>query len=405
MDSLTQITLGAAVGEAVLGRRVGNRAMVWGAVGGTLPDLDTVANLFTDPISALAYHRAISHSFLFAVVAPPLLAMLIHRMYDPERKKPWLLPFLGTSVVVIALLTLGGLALPMSFPTALAAGGSVGIAMMLFPLGVGLRQRFRKRPSKNPNASWQGWALLLFAAIATHPLLDSCTTFGTQLFQPFSDYRVAWNNVSVVDPLYTVPFIVCVLLTLRLTRGSVRRRWINILGLTLSTGYLGLTVINKMHVNRVFEQTLAERGIAYQRYMTAPTLLNNILWQATAEGDSSFYFGYYSLFDRKSRFADLKEVPKRHDLLAPYEGDREVEVLQWFANGYYAVEPDPAGGLFFNDLRFGRIQTSAEDPGHYVFQFQLKPRAPNDVDAVQEEASRRNLDGAFEFLWRRMLGR
>jgi inner membrane protein len=46
MDSLTQIVLGAAVGEVVLGKKIGNRAMVWGAVGGTIPDLDVLGGLF-----------------------------------------------------------------------------------------------------------------------------------------------------------------------------------------------------------------------------------------------------------------------------------------------------------------------------------------------------------------------
>jgi len=66
MDSLTQIVLGAAVGEAVLGRKVGNRAMLWGGICGTLPDLDVLANAMSDPMSALAYHRAFTHSLPFA---------------------------------------------------------------------------------------------------------------------------------------------------------------------------------------------------------------------------------------------------------------------------------------------------------------------------------------------------
>ena len=49
MDSLTQITLGAAVGEIVLGRKIGNRALFWGAVGGTIPDLDVFAAFFVSP--------------------------------------------------------------------------------------------------------------------------------------------------------------------------------------------------------------------------------------------------------------------------------------------------------------------------------------------------------------------
>ncbi|MGB0250280.1 MAG: metal-dependent hydrolase, partial [Flavobacteriales bacterium] len=46
MDSLSQIVLGAAVGEAVLGKKLGNRAMVWGAVAGTLPDMDVLGQFF-----------------------------------------------------------------------------------------------------------------------------------------------------------------------------------------------------------------------------------------------------------------------------------------------------------------------------------------------------------------------
>jgi len=42
MDSITQIVLGAAVGDAVLGKKIGNRAMVWGAIAGTIPDLDVL---------------------------------------------------------------------------------------------------------------------------------------------------------------------------------------------------------------------------------------------------------------------------------------------------------------------------------------------------------------------------
>ena len=47
-----------------------------------------------------------------------------------------------------------------------------------------------------------------FLGYATHGLLDACTSYGTQLFWPFSDQRVAWNNISIVDPLYTITIII-----------------------------------------------------------------------------------------------------------------------------------------------------------------------------------------------------
>lgn len=88
MDSLTQITLGAAVGEAVLGRKVGNRAMLWGAIGGTIPDLDVFANMVTDDMGALVAFTGITHSFAFAFIAPLMLGWLVYRLYD-DRKTFW----------------------------------------------------------------------------------------------------------------------------------------------------------------------------------------------------------------------------------------------------------------------------------------------------------------------------
>ena len=68
MDSLSQIVLGAAVGEVVLGRRIGNRAMIWGAIAGTLPDMDVLGKYVLSELDNLGFHRGISHSLLFAVL-------------------------------------------------------------------------------------------------------------------------------------------------------------------------------------------------------------------------------------------------------------------------------------------------------------------------------------------------
>ena len=79
MDSLTQIVLGAAVGEAVLGKKIGNKAMLWGAIAGTIPDLDVFIKLFTDPITSTELHRGISHSLFFSIVMAPVLAWLVSK--------------------------------------------------------------------------------------------------------------------------------------------------------------------------------------------------------------------------------------------------------------------------------------------------------------------------------------
>ncbi|MFP4472046.1 MAG: metal-dependent hydrolase [Bacteroidales bacterium] len=84
MDSLTQVVLGAATGEAVLGKKLGNRAVLWGAFAGTLPDLDVIPGMFLDTSDRLLFHRGFSHSIVFVIVATAFFSWLFGRIY---RKK------------------------------------------------------------------------------------------------------------------------------------------------------------------------------------------------------------------------------------------------------------------------------------------------------------------------------
>jgi inner membrane protein len=91
VDSITQIALGAAVGEAALGRRVGRKAALWGGLCGTLPDLDVLIP-FGDPVADFTYHRSFSHSLLVLALLTPLLAWLIRKAHprDAHHRAGWL---------------------------------------------------------------------------------------------------------------------------------------------------------------------------------------------------------------------------------------------------------------------------------------------------------------------------
>lgn len=81
MDSLTHLVLGAAIGEAVLGKKIGRKAMLWGAVADTIPDIDVFASpCFTDA-QQLLVHRGITHSFLFVIVMALLLGYSFSRWF------------------------------------------------------------------------------------------------------------------------------------------------------------------------------------------------------------------------------------------------------------------------------------------------------------------------------------
>ena len=91
MDSLTQIVLGAAVGEAVLGKKVGNKAMMWGAIAGTIPDLDVLSKLFLDAVTSNELHRGFSHSLLFSLLMAPLFGWGVCHLYQKKiaTRKEW----------------------------------------------------------------------------------------------------------------------------------------------------------------------------------------------------------------------------------------------------------------------------------------------------------------------------
>ena len=95
---------------------------------------------------------------------------------------------------------------------------------------------------------------------ATHGFLDACTSYGTQLFWPFTDYRVAWNNISVVDPSFTVP-----LLVLGIVAVLRRRRAYAVAGLIWALAYLALGVVQNQRAEAAGAEIAASRGHDPQR--------------------------------------------------------------------------------------------------------------------------------------------
>jgi inner membrane protein len=97
MDSLTQAVLGAGVAEVTLGRKLGNKALLTGAVIGTIPDLDVLFTGFYSEADGLLVHRGFSHSLVFALLLSPLLALLLGRIFRKTQvsfRKWWLMAFL-----------------------------------------------------------------------------------------------------------------------------------------------------------------------------------------------------------------------------------------------------------------------------------------------------------------------
>ena len=301
MDSLTQIVLGAAVGEAILGKKVGNKAILWGAIAGTLPDLDVFMRIFVDALTATEMHRSFSHSFLFSFIFAPIFGWIAFKCH------------------------------------------------------------------KNESADWNGWTKLMFGSIVTHPLLDAHTNWGTQLFWPM-DYRVAYKNIFIVDPLYTVPFMILLICAMRLKRDDPKRRMYNKWGLIISTSYMALTLVFKVVGYQHFVKSLEDQKVSYLEIETNPTPFNSLLWTATVETPETYLVGYYSLFDG-SDAVDFIEFKKNHELLGKMANEDIVKRLIKLSEGWYLIVQE-GDKINFNDMRFGQAGMN-NDPNSFVFSHTL----------------------------------
>ena len=308
MDSLTQIVLGAACGEAVLGKKIGNKALFFGAIGGTIPDLDVFIGrwMYSNEIDIMAFHRGFMHSILFSVLASFLLGWLVFKLYDSGKR--------------------------------------------------------------TNSTTLKDWIWLFFLSLFTHPILDCFTPYGTQLFAPFSDYRVAFNNISVVDPIYTMPFLISLIVLMFYKRNNRRRMFWLKMGIGISSVYMLLTLINKFYIDSIYKTSLESEAIAFTRFQTQPTIFNNILWYGIAETEDSYYVGFYSLYDKASKVENWQRLPKNHELIP--NSNEDIKTLSWFSNGYYNFIPIRENTYRYNDLRYPSFDK--DDANKSVFSFTIK---------------------------------
>ncbi len=290
MDSLTQIVLGASIAGfcAPSGQR--RKALLVGAVLGTLPDLDALID-YGDPVSNMTYHRGFSHSLLVLAPFSLLLWLLLRQWWAPVRESPG------------------------------------------------------------------RWLAAISLTLLTHPLLDAHTVYGTQLLWPLTSPPVMWSTVFIIDPLYTLPLLVAVVVAWLRPLQVHTGRWL-LIGLILSSTYLGWTWAAKALVERAAAPTLAQLQLHDAAKFSVPTPFNTLLWRVVVLTDDGYLEGFYSLLADRGpmRFqrylSDTKALAAAADLPA-------VKRLRWFANDFLKSQVIDQQ-LVLSDLRMG------QEPG-YIF--------------------------------------
>ncbi|MBK9515080.1 MAG: metal-dependent hydrolase [Flavobacteriales bacterium] len=347
MDSLTQIVLGAAVGEVVLGRKVGNKAILWGAIAGTIPDLDVLARSLFDPLRANELHRGITHSILFSAAMAPVLAIWLKRHAAS---------LLAVFTLLVALTFVQG-----------AENGVVRGILLVVTAGI-IALIFRRKRLADDGTRTE-WSWLFWWSLVTHPLLDCHTTWGTQLFWPLP-WKLSWNNIFVVDPIYTVPFMICVGTVLFIRRDNARRRWVNWFGIGISSAYMLFTIVCKRIAVGAIASSLDRQHIPYVDFSTRPTPFNSILWSVNVDAGDHYLLGYHSLLDTKPE-VEFVRVDKGLQNLGPWADHDKVRRLQVLSDHNFVVR-SKNDTIVFNDLRFGQMGEPSPDKP-FVFAYLLVP--------------------------------
>jgi inner membrane protein len=336
MDSLTQIVLGAAVGEVVLGRKIGNRAQLAGAIAGTLPDLDILVTMYLDnDLSDIIVHRSYSHAlFTHFVLAFPF-AWLCWRMSKKQ-------------------------------------------------------------------VEYKSWYWLWFLCLTTHAILDSFTTYGTQLFLPFSNYLVGFNNISVIDPLYTLPFMAILVYCLFLRRDNPKRNKWAWRSIYISSAYMLLTFGVKWYVNLTFGKALKEQGISYHHLSTSPTFFNNALWAGMAYDDSTLTVGEFSVLQR-DKWIDFVQYKRNLHLEDEFQS-RELETLKWFSQGLYFLEKKDSQILNVYIVKWGRANYEKVKPKEaFIFYYEIKKENGQfNLKTIQPSFTKSDFEKALSQLWNRI---
>lgn len=325
MDSLTQIVIGIATVEVIAGRTLKNRSFLYGAILGTLPDLDVWLGRFFAYEMELAFHRGFTHSFLGWIILSPLLAGII-RLWNKE-------------------------------------------------------------------LSFNKWTFIVFCTFLTHTGIDLFTAWGVQLLYPLPN-RFAFQSIAVVDPLYTLPWLISLLLIFRTQDFGKRRLRLRWTFLLTSCYLLYGLIVQQSILHKVKKELPAQ---LYSDYVVKPTMGNSLLWSIHAKSEDHYLIGFYCWTNPKT--IDWTRYSFDTKTQTRWEHYPSIETLKDVSEGWYIIEEVDANHALFNDLRFGVLEREGQQ--QFVFSYALIKKGE---DIVVEPLPKNLQDGrkALQRIWQRI---
>jgi inner membrane protein len=365
VDTATQALLGAVVGQAGFSHKLGRRAVVWGAVGGLLPDLDVLAVVTHGPFGEFLYHRGFTHALWFGPALGPILGYAVWRFYARRLRVASEAPRDGSGA-------------PVTAP----------------PL-----------PHPGERALLPAWIGLFVLALFTHPLIDVFTSYGTQLLAPFSNQRFALHAVGIIDVFYS-GILVAALVAGRVLRGragTVRR--VAFGALALSWAYLGFGYALNERARRDVAEWLAADGVVDAQVRVYPTILQPFLRRVVVRTETDVRVGLYTPWREAGPVWKLVGPAPAQPLVDALMQTPEGTIFAWFAMGEVVAHVEQLRDGFsveIDDLRYGSL--SDRGRGYWgirgVFDPDGELRAPVEIVTFgRHESWSSALGGVWRAAW------
>ena len=299
MDWITHAAVGAALGELMLGKRLGNQALGWGVLLGIAPDLlELLLMLFLSASGRLAHASGASHSplvMLALVLALPRTAAKLWRRAKVTRAQAGgLIAVTWSAHLLVDCLSLPGVQVLWPYP-----GPRAGVWLL------------------DPGDGWFALPLVVM-------LLSLLGLRGKKVQ----------------------------------TKRSHRWRW----GVGLSGGYLALALLAKWAASGGFAADLARRGLPGERRLTSPTPWNLLLWRGLVDRDDEIWVGYRSPFEWRSTPAHWTVFPRQRQAFTPLAGSTAGKRVAASADGWWIARGNKSG-VWLADLRGGEVRQWGERKG------------------------------------------
>ncbi len=244
-------------------------------------------------------------------------------------------------------------------------------------------------------------SLLAWLALVTHALLDSMTTYGTQVFWPLTTYPVGVGSVAIIDPLYTLPLLIGTIWVFiagkRNWAGRAPMVWkASVAALVVSTLYLGWGMAAQQQIKQAVAPQLAAKAIKPDAIFTSPTMGNSLLWTVLVREGDQVHYGMRSILDPKNQPLELAVLPRNSELLDMLPEAERAKAVMSFSKGFYGFEKN-GDQIRIRDLRMG----NAPD---FVFTFALAKQGSEAIQRLVPSLHiRPSFDSSlFSFIWDRM---